>query len=463
MITLRVAGAAVRAAAELIVMNKVLAGFVLVMSILCHAQAVAAPGDTAQALAPWLDIPATWLRSVENGVLSVMPDDLPSGSSLLLLIEPPTTVSTSSMAADYEKAVRDLAPWTPVGDPVEQTIDNGWVFRFGVGVVELNGVKYTAETAVARHGEQLARFWVLADSDDTFNRYKAAFGTAISSVQDLTLGVAAAGKPPGQTAARVARAPLDNTFGRGVSGVYVGLERGLSAGAGFGQGQQQTYNQSTGQFESSMTGTAPGVQTSIADYTEVDVLFPDGTYRRRMPDRGLASDLAWDRANRRPWWGTWSRQGELIVTNRGGYTTTYRINGKELISERDRPWVKLLLSKNSRIDGAFARADYRDGGAPRLVFHADGRYEDRGDFLRMVGSAANLIVPDGDSMVSRWTDAEARQALAGGSGSYTFEAFTLTLNDRDGRVWQIGIYVPPGENISQPRQLAINGRLLLRD
>jgi len=66
-------------------------------------------------------------------------------------------------------------------------------------------------------------------------------------------------------------------------------------------------------------------------------------------------------------------------------------------------------------------------------------------------------------LVSRWTDAEAQQALAGGSGSYTFEAFTLTLNDRDGRVWQIGFYIPPGENIAAPLQLVIGSYLLMRD
>jgi len=125
--------------------------------------------------------------------------------------------------------------------------------------------------------------------------------------------------------------------------------------------------------------------------------------------------------------------------------------------------VKLPLPQNSRIDGSFARADYRDAGAPRLVLYADGRYEDRGGFLRMVGSASNLVAPDGNTLVSRWTEAEAQRALAGGGGSYTFETFTLTLNDRDGRIWQIGVYIPPGENIAQPRQLVINGYSLVKD
>jgi len=410
----------------------------------------------------WIDVPASWTRGVENGVLTLVPDDLNSGESLLLLVEPPST-SSETLAADYARALTDLAPWTPVGDPVEQSFDSGWVFRFGVGVVELDGVRYTAETAVARHGDQMVRFWVLADSDDTFNRYKPAIGTAISSVQDLTLGAAAAGTPPGQTAAPVSATPLDDTFGQGISGVYVGLERGLSASAGFGQGPRQTYNQSTGQFETSTTASAPGVQTSIGDYVEVDILFPDGSYRRRLPARGLASDLNWDRANFPVWWGRWSRDGDDIITERGGYRTTYRINGNELISDRDRPWAKLPHAAVRRIEGSFARADYRDAGAPRLVLFADGRYEDRGDFLRMVGSAFNLLVPDGDTMMSQWSDAEARRALGAGNGNYSFSDYTLQLNDRDGRVWQFGVYLPPGADVSEPQQLTINGYQLLRD
>ncbi|MCJ7555818.1 MAG: hypothetical protein MUP90_02755 [Gammaproteobacteria bacterium] len=96
--------------------------------------------------------------------------------------------------------------------------------------------------------------------------------------------------------------------------------------------------------------------------------------------------------------------------------------------------MKLPLPQYSRIEGSFARADYRDAGAPRPVLHADGRYEDRNGFLRMVGSASNLVVPDGHALVSRWSDTEAQGALAGGSGNYTFESFTLMLNDSDGRV-----------------------------
>ncbi len=208
---------------------------------------------------------------------------------------------------------------------------------------------------------------------------------------------------------------------------------------------------------------SPQTQVSIADYEEVDVLFPDGTYRRRLPIRGLASDMGWERAQQPILWGRWSRQGNRVVAERGSYAEVYTVQGDDLVSDRGRVWKKLPMVTNGRLDGSFARADYRDGSAPRLVLYPDGRYEDRGGFLRMVGSAWNLVMPDGDSLLAGWSQAQADRALGPGSGTYSFEAFSLTLNDRDGRVWQINAYVPPGETLPRARRLVVNGRALVRD
>ncbi|MEW6404535.1 MAG: hypothetical protein AB1649_22285 [Chloroflexota bacterium] len=419
----------------------------------------------ASALAPWLDVPASWSRTVESGVVAVTPNDLRPGASLLLLVEPPTK-SEASLAADYEQALRDLAPWTPAGDPVEQRFDTGWVFRMGVGVVTLQGVTYTAQTAVARNGDQRVRFWVLADSDDTYNRYKNAVAVAISSAQDITAPPAAPSAQPNATVKTpsIMMHKLDPAFGKGISGVYVGVERGLAASSGVGSGQKQVFNPSTGRFETSNTGTAPQVQTQISDYMEVDVFYPDGTYRRRLPVRGLASDPNWERQQQGILWGTWKRQSNKIIVERGSYTTSYTIeNDNTLISDRGRPWMKIDPQSGARLKGVYVRDDFREAGAPRLVFDADATYEDRGDFLRMIGSAWNLVVPDGDAMIQRWNDDQARRAMAGGSGTYTYENFTLTLRDRDGRVWQVNAYVPPGEALPSPGRLVINGRALVRE
>ena len=36
------------------------------------------------------------------------------------------------------------------------------------------------------------------------------------------------------------------------------------------------------------------------------------------------------------------------------------------------------------------------------------------------------------------------------------------LHDRDGRIWQINAYVPPGESATKPARLVINCRALVR-
>lgn len=420
-------------------------------------------GDTNQ-INSWLDLPATWSRTVKDNMLVVVPNDLPAGRTLLMMVEPIST-SSASLQADYEQALRDLAPWRPVGEPIEQRFDNGWVYRMGVGVVSLNGITYTAETTVARHDNMRVRFWVLADSDATFNQYKNTFSTAMSSAQDITRHTANVAAPP-SAPAHTTKFKLyrpDSAFGKGFSGVYIGLERGLSLSAGAGLGQQQTFNQSTGRYETT-TGVGPQLNTSISDYEEIDVFYPDGTYRRRLPTRGLAADPDWERRHQPGLWGTWHRQGNKIVTQRGNYVTSYTIkNDHILISDRDRPWSKLPPQPSVRLDGVFVREDFRDADAPRLVLHADGSYEDRNGFLHMMTTVWNLAVPDGENMISNWNKAQQQRFLGPGSGRYTLGDFTITLQDRDGRIWQTNAYLPPGESAPHPRHLVFNGKKLIRE
>ncbi len=409
------------------------------------APSVGAQSSDAEArrLVPWLDVPPGWVRTVENGVVGVTPNDLPAGASLLLLVEP-LKPSTESLAAAYDQALRDLGPWKPVADPREQQLDHGWSFKHGLGVATLNGTKYTGHTAVALQGGRRVRIWALANSDATYNRYQSQIVNAIASVQDIAgEGEVAEASPPAAGKEPTA-VGLAAGFGDGVSGVYLGLERGIHARAGVGPGGS----------------SAP--DSYIGDEMEVDVFYPDGTYRRRLPVRGLAADPTWDRAKQGPLWGSWSRTGDRVTITRGTYTTSYRIAADGLVSDRDRLWRKAPVPHDARLDGTYVRDDYRDPDAPRLVLRSDGTYEDRGGFLHMVADLWNLVTPDGDAMSSRWSGAETRQAMGPGSGTYTFDAFTLTLRDRNGRVWQINAMVPPGETAPSPEHLYINGRFLVR-
>lgn len=407
----------------------------------------------AQDPTPWLDVPTSWARTVQQGVVAVSPNDLEAGAQLILMVEPPKK-SHEPLAAAYDQALRDLGPWRPVGSPAEQRFDNGWVFRLGVGVTVLEGKTYTAETAVARRGDLQVRFWVLADSDATFNRYKAATSNAIASAQDITHPPAQAAAPP---VAAVNSTRVDARFGKGVSGVYVGLERGLRLGAGMGAGTRQTYNQSTGRFETS-PGAVSQLQTHISDYTEIDVFFPDGKYRRRLPARGLLTELSFERQE-----GTWQQHGNKIVVRRGTYTTSYTVKDDHtLISDRGRPWTK-VASPHGRIEGVYAHQNRREADAPRLVLRVDGSYEDRGGFLNLMGTAWNLVVPDSGEVFKRSNQAQLRRIFGPGSGTYTLRDYALTLRDRDGRVWQFSIYLPPGEGGKRPRRLVINEREVVRE
>ena len=175
-------------------MRRIPVGAIVFMAlVLSEGSLQYAADNDARKLAPWLSIPAGWACGVENGVITAVPGDLRSGSTLVLLIEPITS-SQDTIAQDYERALNDLAPWTPAGDPVQQQFETGWIFRLGVGVAHIDGADYTAQTTVARKGQQLTRFWAIADSDATFNRYKEAVALAITSVQTLT--------DPAQTTAR---------------------------------------------------------------------------------------------------------------------------------------------------------------------------------------------------------------------------------------------------------------------
>jgi hypothetical protein len=389
--------------------------------------------SSAQNAAPWLDIPASWSRIIKGNVLVLVPGDLPPGAVLMFMIEPPAP-HKQSLDGAYQKALSDLGPWKPVGQVQEQPANNDWRFRFGVGVTQLEGVTYTALTAVALRRDLLARFWILADSDATYNRYQPIVLNAISSVQDIKNASAAASAP---TPAARTTAKLDPAFGKGISGVYVGIVRSVRASA--------------------------AVQTYIDDYEEIDVFFPDGTYRRRLPIRGLNGNLGWERQQQLPLWGTWLQQGSSVVVRRGNYQVRYTLQGQQLIDDRGRAWYKVKPPTAQRIDGVFARADYRDADAPRLILRADGSYEDRGNFMNMVSSSGNLVEPDGDTMLARLNESAYKKLRQSSIGTYSYENFSLTLYAQDGRIWQVNTFVPSSESFPYVKKMVINSYKLQRD
>ena len=112
-----------------------------------------------------------------------VPGSTPGGTTLLLVVEPVRVVVSGSIDADYERAVSDAGSWSPSGTPMRRKVAGAWSALVGRGVIGVGGIAYPALTAVARRNALRARFWVLADSEDTRERYEPAALAAISSVE----------------------------------------------------------------------------------------------------------------------------------------------------------------------------------------------------------------------------------------------------------------------------------------
>jgi hypothetical protein len=133
--------------------------------------------------AAWLELPPGWARVRVDELVVAMPRATPGGTTFLLLVEPVHEAPDGSADADFEPAASDPGFWFPAGAPVRHDDVDGWTFRIGAGVLALNGTSYVAVAAVARTTTLRARFWALADSEDTSERYRPAVLTAITSVR----------------------------------------------------------------------------------------------------------------------------------------------------------------------------------------------------------------------------------------------------------------------------------------
>ena len=430
------------------------------------------PADkkTAQSLAPWLDLPPGWSRTVENGVVVAMPGDIPDGAQFLLMVEA-VQAAPGEISSDYEQALRDLGPWTPVGAPVDQRpggqlelpagrrrgqAQRAYLHGYdGRGATGLPARPLLGARGYGRHLQPLPGRLHQRHRQRSGLRRCRRGGYAGIRGADVHPVVPNMRKGLGS-------GTLDPSFGEGLSGVYAGWTRGLSASAS-GGGLGPTYDTRTGTMGSSVSAANPTMATSITDFEDLVLLLPDGTFRQGLPLRGLGSDLSYDRRSIPSRWGTWTQENGRVVVRRSGTTAVYGMRDGTLVDGRDRPWVKVAPPEARAIEGTYARADYRDPRAPRLVLRADGSYEDRGGFLRMVSSAMSLVVPDGGSLVRQGSDAEVARWLGPSRGTYVLQDFTLTLRTDDGRVWQVSAHAPAGGPPGSPDVLVIGTYRLVRE
>jgi hypothetical protein len=139
--------------------------------------------------ATWLLLPPGWTRVQVNDLVIAVPGSAPGGTTFLFVVEPVRLVASGPIDADFERAASAPGLWSPAATPLRREITDEWTFLIGSGALALNGTAYAALTAVARRNALRARFWALADSEDTRERYEPAVLGAIASVRRFVEGV----------------------------------------------------------------------------------------------------------------------------------------------------------------------------------------------------------------------------------------------------------------------------------
>ncbi len=140
--------------------------------------------------AAWLTLPPGWTRVQVGDLVIAVPGPTPGGTTLLLVVEPVRVVASGSIEVDFGRAASEPGLWFPGDPPTPRETIEGWTFLVGSGHLALNGASYAAVTAVARRNALRARFWALADSEDTRARYESAVLDAITSVRGFVEGAA---------------------------------------------------------------------------------------------------------------------------------------------------------------------------------------------------------------------------------------------------------------------------------
>ena len=410
------------------------AGWLLALSVLLPGQARA---DNARKLVPWLDLPANWALSVKDGIVTAVPGDLVPGTILVLMVEPEGQ-SKLTLHQEYEKALQDVGgPWTPIGEANDQTVDGGWVYRIGVGKVILEGTPYIGEVAVARKDLRRVRFWVLADSDVTFNRHKSVVATAMASAQDITLKATPASPPAPKGSSRSAPGVPEGFsppqaiagLGKGLTGAWAGLMRRASASA----------------------SSTSGIDLTLR--WEMIVFLADGTYTTLPPQTGLDhADLEILRP--RGFFGRYTISGKSVrLETSNGIVSTYAWQGKELKATGKTSGTGLTRVDSGvglRLDGTFARRDitpkdFPGDALPTLTFGTDGRFVDHRGGVYSVFSSNDPY-------------------NASGQGRYSIANNSLYLIYEDGRRKKIAFAVLPkaGDARTSPSWLLVGTRWMTR-
>lgn len=169
------------------------------------------------------------------------------------------------------------------------------------------------------------------------------------------------------------------------------------------------------------------------------LLLPDGLYRYGMPSQGLGPGIEADRAMLPIRWGIWRAEGDTIVIERAGQTERLSITREGVLTDQDgNEFSVVRQTEAQKIDGVWAREDFREPGAPRLRLDPDGRFMTSGPFTQIVASLFNVADWGACDPNAPTSYGEIDPIWREGVGRYDFSDFALTLDYDDGRMIRIG-------------------------
>jgi len=138
--------------------------------------------------AAWLELPRGWTRGQVNDLVIAVPGATPGGTTLLLVVEPVRVVASGSIEDDLARAAAAPGLWSPGGSPPWRETSDGWTHLVASGELALASTVCPSLVGVARRNALRARFWAVADSVDTRERFRSAVLDAVASVRRFVEG-----------------------------------------------------------------------------------------------------------------------------------------------------------------------------------------------------------------------------------------------------------------------------------
>jgi hypothetical protein len=369
--------------------------------------------------------PAGWQRTEQGGALLLVPPDLPSGQSCVLIVLPGEELRGDFRAA-FDAARTALQRGERLiseGDVSAERNANGFDTLSALALTEDQTGQRTYRFYLAAHpGARFEMFVFAATNDELLKRYVPVFKDFVSSVSFANLQA----PQGGTTASGNTRRPRQNAAakqGAGLSGLYVGTE------------SRQQFN----------------VNTKYYDYIvrQIYYLFsPDGRVYRGLPKGGALDDFDFDRAAQEDAVnsGTYQIAGGTIQFSWSGGQASQPLafsGGQDSLRIGRTNYLRVGSFDGQQLEGLYGRGSFTNlsGGAgvasggvgseQQIAFTRDGRFAQRG-FVGFAGTGGG-------------TGAATSQGTQAG-GTYRLTGNTLELSYSDGQTARVTCFLYPRED-----------------